>query len=94
MLSFVVINCGIGLLSIELVDGVGSSAVGATATAAAADVIVAVGTDGINDIGLCDCDIVAFGDFLNNGKLLGMRFVDGGLALLAGICGGLSAPAG
>lgn len=42
----------------------------------------------------CDCDVVAFGDFLITVELLGMRFVDGGLALLAGICGGLSAPAG
>lgn len=55
-------------------------------------VTVAVG-GGFDAAGLWDCDVVAFGDFLINGKLLGMRFVDGGLALLAGICGGLSAPA-
>lgn len=57
-------------------------------------VMVAVVTGGFNAAaGLCDCDVaVAFGDFLINGELLGMRFVDGGLALLAGICGGLSAP--
>lgn len=48
---------------------------------------------GFDAVGRCDCDVVAFGDFLIKGELLGMRFVDGGLALLAGICGGLSAPA-
>lgn len=36
------------------------------------------------------CDAV--GDDLAAGEFGMLRFVDGGLALLAGICGGLSAP--
>lgn len=78
-----------------LVDGVGSSAAGAVATAGAVivAVTVAVGTAAFAVGRFCDCDVVAFGDFLINAELLGMRFVDGGLALLAGICGGLSTPA-
>lgn len=77
-----------------LVDGVGSNAVGAVATAGAVMVAVtgAVGTGAFAAGRFCDCDVVAFGDFFANVELLGMRFVDGGLALLAGICGGLSAP--
>lgn len=39
----------------------------------------------------CDCDVGVFGDVLTAGEL-GMRFDDGGLALLAGNCGGLSSP--
>lgn len=84
-------------MSNELVDGVGSRAgrgseAAAAATAGVVVVTVAVG-GGFDTAGRCDCDVVAFGDFLINGELPGMRFVDGGLALLAGICGGLSAPA-
>lgn len=42
---------------------------------------------------VCDCDGAVFGDFLIIGEF-GMRFVVGGLVLLAGSCGGLSAPLG
>lgn len=57
-------------------------------------VTVAVAAGGFAAGLTCDCDVVvAVGDFFINAELLGMRFVDGGLALLAGICGGLSAPA-
>lgn len=79
-----------------LVDGVGSNAVGVVATAGAVMVAVAVAVvaGGFAAARIWGCDAVAFGDFLINAELLGMRFVDGGLALLAGICGGLSAPAG
>lgn len=68
---------------------------GAAVTAAApveAAVTVAAGGFAAALTFTCVCDLLAFGDFFINVELLGMRFVDGGLALLAGICGGLSAP--
>lgn len=58
--------------------------------------MIGAGTTTVGLAGLtlvCDCDGAVFGDFLIIGEL-GMRFVVGGLVLLAGSCGGLSAPLG